>query len=279
MNSSIHSRLLKTHAFTLVELLVVIAILAILGSLVFPSVQQSIAQGRFAKCTANLRGLGTGCLAFAAENNGGLPHADQGPAGTKLSWVDVAVNGDSGKNISQEQARNLGCPCTPFLAQNPWQLYGASLGYGYNPNLGTAAYYFTQQVRDGNSYPNVRLVTVARPSQVILASDTGQDSYYASQEVVSMWSSYGCMRVQGGVWQLVSGRVNPSRAEQAVDTKALQEDVGGVEYRVPAWPFQKGSGKKYAARHNGKLNCLFVDGHVEALRPEQIKEKNIFWSY
>ncbi|NCZ96585.1 hypothetical protein EBZ02_05415, partial [bacterium] len=26
-------------------------------------------------------------------------------------------------------------------------------------------------------------------------------------------------------------------------------------------------------------NCLFVDGHVETLRPEQIKEKNIYWSY
>ena len=271
MNSSIHSKLLKTHAFTLVELLVVIVILAILASLVFPSIQQSIAQGRFAKCTANLRGLGTGCLAFAAESNGGLPHADQGPAGTKLSWVDVAVNGESGKNISQEQARNLGCPCTPFLAQNPWQLYGASLGYGYNPNLGTAAYYFTQQVRDGNSYPNVRLAAVARPSQVILAADTGQNC----PEVVSMWSSYGCMRVQGGVWQLVSGRVNPSRAEQVLDTKALQEDVGGVEFRVPAWPLEK-AGKTYAARHNGKINCLFVDGHVEALRPEQIKEKISF---
>jgi prepilin-type processing-associated H-X9-DG protein/prepilin-type N-terminal cleavage/methylation domain-containing protein len=277
MNSSVHSRLLKTHAFTLVELLVVIAILAILASLVFPSLQQSIAQGRFAKCTANLRGLGTGCLAFAADNNGGLPHADQGPAGTKLSWVDVAVNGDSGKNISQEQARNLGCPCTPFLAQSPWKLYGTSLGYGYNPNLGTSAYYFTQQISDGNSYPNVRLAAVARPSQVILAADTGQNASYASQEVVSMWSSYGCMRVQGGVWQLASGRANPSRAEQVLDPKALQEDVGGVEYRVPAWPLEKG--KTYAARHNGKINCLFVDGHVEALRPEQIKEKNIFWSY
>jgi prepilin-type processing-associated H-X9-DG protein len=86
------------------------------------------------------------------------------------------------------------------------------------------------------------------------------------------------MRVQGGVWQLASGRVNPSRAEQVVDTKALQEDLGGVEYRVPAWPLEK-AGKTYAARHNGKINCLFVDGHVEALRPEQIKEKNIFWSY
>lgn len=267
------------RGFTLVELLVVVVILALLAAMVFPSVQEGIAAGRFSKCAANLRILGAGCLAFAADNNGCLPHSDQGPAGTKLTWVDVAVNGGTDKNITQNQARGIGCPCTPFLAQNPWKLYGASCGYGYNPNLGTAAYYFTQQMGDGNSYPNVRLAAIARPSQVILATDTGQDAAAGNQEVVSMWSPYGCMRVRGGVWQLVGERVNPGRAEQAVDIKSFQEDVGGVEYRVPGWPFQKSGGKIYAARHSGKINCLFVDGHVEALRPEQIKEKNIFWSY
>lgn len=259
--------------------MVVVVILAILAVLVFPSVQQSILAARFSKCAANLRILGAGCLAFAADNYGGLPHADQGPAGTKLTWVDVAVNGGTEKNITQDQAKSIGCPCTPFLAQNPWKLYGASTGYGYNPNLGTATFYFTQQVRDGNSYPNIRLAAISRPSQVILAADTGQDASNGNQEVVSMWSSYGCMRVQGGVWQIASGRVNAGQAEQTLDIKSLQEDIGGVEYRVPGWSFQKSGGKTYASRHNGKINCLFVDGHVEALRPEQIKEKNIFWSY
>lgn len=265
-------------AFTLTELLVVVVILGLLSALFLPSLQQAIAQGRLGKCTANLRILGAGCLAFAADNNGGLPHADQGE-GTKLSWADVAANGGTGQNISQDTARNLACPCTPYPGQNQWKLYGFSLGYGYNPNLGTAAFYFTQQIKDGNSYPNVRLAAVARPSQVILAADTGADASYSAQEMFSMWSPYGCMRVQGGTWQLASGRVNPSQADQPLETKYLQEKVGGPEYRVPAWPMTNDSGKVRAARHNGKINCLFVDGHVETLRPEQIKEKNIYWSY
>ena len=49
--------------------------------------------------------------------------------------------------------------------------------------------------------------------------------------------------------------------------------------RLPAWPFKNSSGKTRPARHGGKVNCLFVDGHVEARRPEEILEKNIFWSY
>ena len=46
--------------------------------------------------------------------------------------------------------------------------------------------------------------------------------------------------------------------------------------RLPAWPFKNSSGKTRPARHGGKINFLFVDGHVEALRPEQIKEKISF---
>ena len=266
-------------AFTLTELLVVVVILGLLSALFLPSLQQAIAQGRLGKCTANLRIIGAGCLAFAADNNGGLPHADQGPDGTKLMWSDVALNGGTEKNISQGQARSLACPCTPFLAQNTWNLYGAALGYGYNPNLGTAEYYFTKQIKDGNSYPNVRLAAVARPSQVILVTDTGADASHSAQEMFSMWSPLGCMRVREGTWRLVPERVNPSQAEQPLDSKYLQEKVGGPEYRVPAWPMTNDSGKVRAARHNGKINCLFVDGHVETLRPEQIKEKNIYWSY
>ncbi len=52
-----------------------------------------------------------------------------------------------------------------------------------------------------------------------------------------------------------------------------------AEHRLPAWPFKNSSGKTRPARHGGKVNCLFVDGHVEARRPEEILEKNISRSY
>jgi prepilin-type processing-associated H-X9-DG protein len=32
-------------------------------------------------------------------------------------------------------------------------------------------------------------------------------------------------------------------------------------------------------RHNGKAHFLFADGHVGALKMEEIREKNIFWNY
>jgi prepilin-type N-terminal cleavage/methylation domain-containing protein/prepilin-type processing-associated H-X9-DG protein len=262
--------------FTLVELLVVLAILAVLAGIAWPALQRASESAKFSKCAANLRLLGVGCLRFASDNNGALPHQDQGgPEGAKLQWGDVAL-GD-GLITTQAKARSIACPCMAEPALNMWN--ALSSGYGYNPNIGTAAYYFTQQVKDGNSYPNVRLAWIKRPSQVILATDAGQNNEKASQEMFSMWSPYGCMRVRNGVWQLVPGRVNASQAEQPVDPQYFQDVKGGFEHRLPAWPFPQANGKVRAARHGGKVNCLFVDGHVEARRPEEILEKNVFWSY
>lgn len=256
------------------ELLVVIAIIAILAALGFPALQKMSEQASFSKCAANLRTLGVGVLRYAADNNGGLPHNSQEVNGDKLTWAEVAL----GKRPKQAEARRLCCPSMPEPGLDIWGMF--SSGYGYNPNLGTYAGYFTMQIKDGNSYPNVRLASIRRPSQVIMATDTGQDRTEASHLMFDLWGPYTCMRTRDGVWQLVPNRVNPARAEQPVDPKYFRDgDPAGLEHRLPAWPFNDSSGKTRPARHGGKINALFIDGHIEALRPEDIKEKNIYWSY
>jgi len=199
---------------------------------------------------------------------------DQEVNGDKLTWAEVAL----GKRPKQEEARRLCCPSMAEPALNIWNMF--SSGYGYNPNLGTIAGYFTMQIKDGNSYPNVRLASIQRPSQVILAADNGQTQTKSEQGMFDFWGPYVCMRPRNGVWQLVPELVNPARAEQPVDPKYFQDgDPSGFEHRLPAWPFKGSSGKTRPARHGGKVNCLFVDGHIEARQPEDIKEKNIYWSY
>ena len=61
--------------FTLVELLVVVAIIALLISILLPSLQRAKEQARITVCLSNLRGLGLAFSQYVAENNGWYPPA------------------------------------------------------------------------------------------------------------------------------------------------------------------------------------------------------------
>jgi len=59
--------------FTLIELLVVVAIIALLISILLPTLHSARAQARSAKCLSHARQLATGWLTYATEYNGILP--------------------------------------------------------------------------------------------------------------------------------------------------------------------------------------------------------------
>src|SRR5262245_37633629 len=62
-------------AFTLVELLVVIAIIALLVSILLPSLNRARAQARQVKCASNMRAVGQGFSTWLASNRGLYPFA------------------------------------------------------------------------------------------------------------------------------------------------------------------------------------------------------------
>jgi prepilin-type N-terminal cleavage/methylation domain-containing protein len=59
----------KTRAFTLIELLVVIGIIAVLLSIIVPSLAKAKQQCQEIVCRSNLRQLVMANLSYAAENN------------------------------------------------------------------------------------------------------------------------------------------------------------------------------------------------------------------
>ncbi len=71
----------RRNAFTLIELLVVIAIIALLMSIMLPTMTKVKDQAKAATCLSNLHQLGIACNLYTIENNGKMPDLEE------FDWV------------------------------------------------------------------------------------------------------------------------------------------------------------------------------------------------
>src|SRR5260370_4132277 len=84
------SRTNKSKGFTLVELLVVIGIIALLISILLPSLSRARETANRVKCGSNLRQIGQGMQLYANENNGNFPRTYY-VAGTATQGLQAAT--------------------------------------------------------------------------------------------------------------------------------------------------------------------------------------------
>ena len=132
----------KTKAFTLVELLVVIGIIAILISIILPSLTRARESANRAACLSNLRSIGQMYLIYAQDNKRQIPLGTQSNVYQESYWIRL-----NGRYPSWGPFFLGGYMKTPGIfycpsSMDPWYQYNGP-NNKYDPaNTNTRAGYF-----------------------------------------------------------------------------------------------------------------------------------------
>ena len=246
----------KINGFTLIELLVVISIIALLMSVLFPSLQLAKAHGKGILCRSNIRQLAIANLSYVSENDDHfVPAASDflGSSGGLYRWHGMRETSDDAFEASKGPLNSyLGtgqvkeCPeKAVFYRGSSWNesFEKGCGGYGYNMTyIGSTNWQSgvtTLEEWKACYARTTKVVQVAQPSGTLMFADT---AFLQNGNLIEY--SFAEAR-----YWLVDGQLDMS----ATPTPTIH------------------------FRHRLKANVAWVDGHVSPLdMPESYEGSNAY---
>ena len=248
-------------AFTLIELLVVIAIIAILAALLLPALSKAKQKAKAIQCVSNMRQIMVATKLYLDDYGGNffypsIPRAQLIPAGLFPFNVNTySVNQPAFLHWPDllrlsKYAPNGDVFDCPALTEIPSNSTAHTLGIGYSwPYFGDIT------TAGGLNITTVNERKVVHPSTTFMFADAA--------DLQSLASDFD------------------TRVEiPGTGSDFFRAQVGS---ETPPPPVQA-SADCVIPRHNWRVNCAFVDGHVEAMKNSNLgwglsqNDPNALWS-
>jgi prepilin-type N-terminal cleavage/methylation domain-containing protein/prepilin-type processing-associated H-X9-DG protein len=269
----------KKRGFTLIELLVVIAIIAILAAILFPVFAQARAAARAISCISNTKQYGLGILMYAQDFDESIPKHDNNGS---------AYGGDGPSRLPNWGDPGSDPNAPPVMFANVVQPYIKSKELGYCPEVGRTKWASAIPAYAGTAY-----IKALEDSGVYygcfaqMASNLLMDPIWGGGGATNMaaWQRPAelLMVVGDSVWDVSGTAISASVGNTTV--WPARPGAPCLNYGQPGWTWyaHKGtqrsgnpySGTKYDNGINsGQANVCFGDGHVKAMKYNQLEACN-----
>jgi len=250
--------------FTLVELLVVIGIIAVLLSILLPSLGRAREQANAIKCSSNLRSIGQAMVMYLNQNNQYLPpfrndskliDKTNGPDFIADAKTDTgAYWGAFYAQVGKLSPEIFNCPSSGQKSDDLANYGNKNTCYGYN---GWGSMHSGLSDADRTKffgYPNETALFVHRTTPV----DT--------------WVGRRILRIKFPTQTIVAQDAWEPLLDGGTNGDTFASSTPSNRGKLTEYP---GHDFEYL-RHTKASNALFVDGHVERLRKDEQTDERYY---